>query len=202
MRNDAKDITNKTFGYLTARKPANVKNKKTYWLCECSCGQFRNIDSWSLRKGKVKSCGCRKNELNSKSSRLPDGEAQLRLAFHYYKKSANDRGLVFDLTKDQFSDLIYNKCYYCGEEPNEYMYGRKELISSKPINGVDRVDSSFGYLANNVVSCCSICNRMKWDLGHQQFLNHIEKIRTNFGLGGYVVGRSGEKMAKAWKGKA
>lgn len=49
------DITNQTFGRLKALKPV-YRNNRTYWLCECECGNLKEIrqDAW----GKTNSCGC------------------------------------------------------------------------------------------------------------------------------------------------
>lgn len=37
----------------------------TYW-CKCECGFISRVDKRSLANGRSKSCGCLKNELNSK----------------------------------------------------------------------------------------------------------------------------------------
>jgi len=39
----ALDLTNKRFGKLIARQKAPSKNGKTYWLCECDCGNWKEI---------------------------------------------------------------------------------------------------------------------------------------------------------------
>ena len=43
-------------------------------------------------------------------------------------------------------------------------------------NGIDRVDSSKGYLPNNVVACCTTCNRMKLDHSRNEFITHLKSI--------------------------
>jgi hypothetical protein len=47
-------------------------------------------------------------------------------------------------------------------------------------NGIDRVDSSMGYVAGNVVPCCSTCNRMKLDHSYDDFIAHIKKIVAHY----------------------
>lgn len=59
------DITNQTFGFLTAMYPCRV-NDRLGWHCKCICGKEIEVDSNNLRHGKVKSCGCKKNELIAK----------------------------------------------------------------------------------------------------------------------------------------
>lgn len=43
-------------------------------------------------------------------------------------------------------------------------------------NGIDRKDSSIGYLLENCVSCCSKCNQIKMDMSETDFLSHVTKI--------------------------
>jgi len=42
--------------------------------------------------------------------------------------------------------------------------------------GLDRVDSSAGYVFANVVSCCVVCNRMKLDHSQEAFIEHCRRI--------------------------
>jgi len=53
-------------------------------------------------------------------------------------------------------------CSYCG--------GSIETI------GIDRINSTLGYVLDNVTACCSICNTMKFTLNVDDFLNHVYKI--------------------------
>lgn len=56
----------------------------------------------------------------------------------------------FELTKEQFYNLISQPCYYCGDKEKEF-------------NGIDRIDSQKGYIIDNCVTCCEYCNKMKLD---------------------------------------
>ena len=61
-----KDISGKKFNRLTIIKYAYSKKHKSYWLCKCDCGNEKVADSWSLKNGFIKSCGCLRKE-NGKS---------------------------------------------------------------------------------------------------------------------------------------
>ena len=52
------DLTNMCFGKLKVISFAYCKNKKSYWNCECSCGNKKVARSDSLKDGNLKSCGC------------------------------------------------------------------------------------------------------------------------------------------------
>lgn len=55
---NAKDLTGKRFGYLTALGPIGRKRESISWLCRCDCGSETIIASYDLRSGHTKSCGC------------------------------------------------------------------------------------------------------------------------------------------------
>lgn len=69
-------------------------------------------------------------------------------AYQYRVKhgSPKTRGLTFELSFEQFAELVNSKCHYCGKEPR---------------NGVDRVDNTRGYVTDNVVPACLPCNVRK-----------------------------------------
>lgn len=56
------DLTGQKFGRLTVikrvEKPQGLKKKETYWLCLCDCGKETTVIAYSLKSGRIKSCGC------------------------------------------------------------------------------------------------------------------------------------------------
>lgn len=60
----ALDLTGKRFGRLTAISKAPSKNGKTYWLCQCDCGNQKIIQTSHLTDGRTCSCGCLQKEKN------------------------------------------------------------------------------------------------------------------------------------------
>lgn len=82
------------------------------------------------------------------------------------------------LSLDDFSEIIHQNCYYCGQPP---VYKKEFTRVNFPddklyANGIDRIDSNKGYTKDNCVPCCTICNRMKQDLSVQEFYDHIKQI--------------------------
>lgn len=59
MSHNLIDLTGKIFGKLKViqRKHANSRGN-CMWECICECGNFKDIESISLRRGQTKSCGC------------------------------------------------------------------------------------------------------------------------------------------------
>ncbi len=90
--------------------------------------------------------------------------------YSVYKVSSNSKQLSFELTKGDFVEMVEKGCHYCG------------VIQEKGFNGIDRLDSSEGYIISNCVSCCEMCNYMKGCLGPTIFINRVEHIMSNLGL--------------------
>lgn len=95
-----------------------------------------------------------------------------------YKGMAKNRNISFALTKEEFSNICSQNCYYCGQVPIETVSSKSRNRTNTPYkhNGVDRVDSSKGYILSNVVSCCGMCNLMKNHFNLSDFLNKIKEI--------------------------
>jgi hypothetical protein len=85
-----------------------------------------------------------------------------RVKWTAYRGDAKRRGLPFDLTKEEFMSFWQLPCSYCG--------------SAIDTIGLDRVDSSAGYSIDNVVPCCTVCNRMKNVYSPIFFIDHCIKI--------------------------
>ena len=83
-----------------------------------------------------------------------------------YRRSAELKQLVFAITFDEYSKLVKNPCHYCG------------VLQNRGFNGVDRENSAKGYILENCVSCCKMCNYMKNTLTCEVFVNRVEHILT------------------------
>ena len=156
---------------------------RTWWLCRCECGTEKSLDISNLKRGKPKSCGCKKSFDISKANMLPHGEAHINLAFIQYKQRAKRGDLLWELTKERFKEFITSDCVYCGSEPIVGIYTRTFHNGAIPMNGIDRLDSEKGYTEINCVSCCRICNFMKKELSYNKFIEHVAKIHNYIALG-------------------
>lgn len=65
---------------------------------------------------------------------------------------AKRRKLEWGLTKEEYELAIKSNCYYC-----DYNLGK----ATEAGTGLDRIDNSKGYINGNILSCCSICNRIR-----------------------------------------
>jgi rfaE bifunctional protein nucleotidyltransferase chain/domain len=157
--------------------------KYPLFQCLCVCGNFKNVFSVNLLRGRVKSCGCladEKRKLGQKEIIARNYRRRVpiqKYLFSFYKSNANRRKIGFDLNFDTFLEMINQKCFYCAREPfNTYCKNNRTCL----YNGIDRVDNKLGYLINNVVTCCKYCNKLKGTHDVDIFLDTARRIKTQY----------------------
>ena len=151
-----KDISTKKYGRLTPIETTSDRVKKSIvWKCLCDCGNICYTPSSYLEKGKKLSCGCLLAEIREKP-------AALNSLYKSYRYHANKRDYNFELSLEQFQNIISKNCDYCNASPTQ-------KVTNKPktkvllYNGIDRKDNKVGYIENNCVPCCGECNYIKSD---------------------------------------
>jgi hypothetical protein len=82
-----------------------------------------------------------------------------------------------DLTVEEVKRLVKGHCHYCGTAPSPRVVSKSRRYED--LNGIDRVDSSLGYTIANCVSCCSMCNKMKMDIGQAEFIIQVLRIAAH-----------------------
>jgi len=83
--------------------------------------------------------------------------------YRTYLHGAAVRGYEFALSFQAFEHLILGPCSYCG-------------AMADPTNGIDRVDNSKGYVPDNVVTACEVCNQAKHKLSRAAFLAWVSRV--------------------------
>lgn len=151
------------------RFPEN-KDGKAQWICRCDCGNVHVAQGKLLRGGKIKSCGCWLKD--NPPRKLPGKLGAQRWLMRDYKKSARERDLEFDLEFEDFINLVEASCYYCGLSPNRPHYRHPDYLS----NGIDRMYNDKGYVLDNCVPCCWVCNQAKGTMDYDEFTSWLEKI--------------------------
>ena len=157
------------FGKLvTVEQVESSSNGSERWRCRCDCGRETKSTALSLCCGLSTKC-------RSCASTKPG--SVLRRMYGKYKGGAIKRGLTFTLDLTEFRVTVTMNCHYCGAAPTTDIWNSEEgFAGPQPVNGVDRVDSSEGYIAGNVVACCRACNDMKGTMGQRAFIKHCQQI--------------------------
>ena len=106
---------------------------------------------------------------------LPPLESAKRVVFRTYRRNAKTRGLEFTLTLERFHELMTARCQYCDIEP--YLRtNKREAYGDYVHGGIDRVDNDEGYLSENCVPCCPLCNHAKKNMTLEAFQSWIGRL--------------------------
>ncbi len=171
------DLVGQRFTRLTVLSFAGIqktRHRESLWACKCDCGNEITTSGWNLRSGGTKSCGCYHKDHTRELFSFPDETIRVNRIMLDYRKSARRRNLPFELTRDQMSELMDKPCFYCGAEPSNSLVQHGKQI--RPYQGIDRLDNSKGYVMDNIVPCCIICNKMKKAMNETEFMSHVRAI--------------------------
>ena len=154
----------------------NGKNAR-WWHCICDCGSTCLKLGNKLKSGRSTNCGCvsesKRKPKRPPRAKVPLGESAKRSVLNDYKQGARARGIEWDLDDAGFFFITKQCCMYCAALPSRT---RTNGGGSFIYNGIDRLDSSQGYVLGNVVTCCTTCNYAKGATHVDDFLNWIERV--------------------------
>lgn len=88
----------------------------------------------------------------------------IKPSYSSYKDKAQLRNYCFELSQENFNDIINDNCYICGKNK---------------CYGIDRYNNNIGYIESNVKSCCGQCNIMKKTMEYGKFLDKLQLIHRN-----------------------
>lgn len=170
MKNERSiDMQGQRFGKLLVIDKLKIEGKRGLsWACKCDCGKETIAFGGHLRAGKRVSCGCQAEEKIEASG--------VNLLFSIYKRKSKLKSRIFNLSYDDFRILIKGDCYYCGVVPSQKIERQKTDKVQIIYNGIDRKDSSIGYVKDNCVSCCKRCNVSKSDMSYEKWIGHLKQI--------------------------
>lgn len=160
------------------KQPCGQVGKHRCGLFKCDCGRSVETRLNTVRIGHTRSCGCLHTEAVAKigkDNKLPVGQASKNALYGRYKRDAEKRKLCFNLTIKQFEYLTKLNCHYCGQLPAA-KYQNKYCNGPYIYNGIDRLDNRVGYVVDNSIPCCWICNKMKGTLTGPEFYTQVHKI--------------------------
>jgi len=147
------DLIGEKFGELTVTSLAGSHNGYSYWTCQCDCGNTIEVRGTSLTQGKSSQCIKCARSNNGKRNRKDDQLVALVRVYTNYKRQAKQRGLSFEITKEEFSILINSNCFYCNTPPSNSLLVYRRTKDGAPFlyNGIDRVNNDVGYTVDNCV---------------------------------------------------
>jgi hypothetical protein len=174
-QNAATDLLGRRFGKLTiiAKEPGRSYGY-LMWRARCDCGNEMVMGSYRYVNKRYGIKQCKPCQPIGRP-RIPHNGSHFNHLFKVYSQAARVREIEWNLTKEAFRELCEGDCHYCGAPP-QIRRTHKNLSGSFNANGVDRMDSDQGYVANNVVSCCILCNRAKNDSSYAEFTDWLDRV--------------------------
>lgn len=165
------------------------RNQFALARCRCDCGNDMVTRGSNLRRGETRSCGCLQKETAAsyrKAARKASvPEEAIKRKYNEYVRSAKKRSIEFSLSIEEFVSICSSECIYCGEMPREILRNTTvsgswtKLKTGVFMHGIDRIDSSLGYIEDNVVPCCWLCNQSKNDMSLEDFKSLIARQYKN-----------------------
>jgi hypothetical protein len=161
----ARDYSGMRFNKLTllTRIGDGGPGKGALWLAECQCGRTRELVGKDVARGKIRSCGKCRGELDKPAERPRPRTAAERRSYYLAARKAVREGSKWALTYSEFKEIADRGCLICREAP---------LV---PLMW----DPVGGYSPGNVTLLCRICNRHRGNSNLRDFLEYIEFAHAN-----------------------
>ncbi len=153
MQTDAKNASDKRY----RESPEGRKANDRYFKSEkgrAAAKRYRESPEGRASHRRYEESEKGRKTVNARNKRYRESPEGRESGYRYKAKT---RGLEFALSSDEFLLLTQSDCHYCGG----------------PGYGVDRVDSDRGYLLDNCVPCCSLCNRLKGAEDYDEFVAQV-----------------------------
>lgn len=167
-----KDLSGQTKNGNTFIEVVGKNNHNCYmYKIKCVCGKIFVAEGNDVASGRLKSCGCKSNSLTGLNADHKKAAQTLLMA--QMRNKAKSRNYSFDLTFEQFIEIIHKPCSYCGLESSNNIKSYKHTL---PYNGIDRVDNEKGYVLGNVVPACKTCNQAKHRNTFKFFREWLERV--------------------------
>lgn len=132
------DLTGCKFGkwiVLNKYNKINSKDKRTLWTCKCQCGNIKNIDGYTLRRGTSSSCGCSK-----------DGHSKTRL----YSIWIGIKDRTSCTHRPRSKDYVCRGIDMCDEWKDWNIFKSWALDNGYSEDlSIDRIDNNKGYYPDN-----------------------------------------------------
>lgn len=166
-------------GFEVLNKTDKKENGYIVWQAKCVyCGQVKEFPSYYFKR---EHCSCKcddwQKHFADKIGRqpLPNKQSHVNILYNHYIRGAKDRGIDFALSKEQFRELIESDCYYCGQHP-QIRPTASGCAGEYEWNGIDRVDNEKGYIYDNCVPACKMCNFAKRDSSVEEFYEWAQRL--------------------------
>lgn len=160
------DLSKQRFGQLEVIELAQIRNRRSFWLCKCDCGNTKIVRSDALISYKTVSCGCLKKKQDIANLRI---ENQHSLTYHpAYNIWSNMMNRCYSECNTFYNDYGGRGIAVCDEwhDVRKFCKWADETGYKKPLT-IERIDVNGNYEPGN----CT------WITQAEQGLNKRNTIR-------------------------
>lgn len=158
--NNIMDLTGQRFGRLTVleyagRKPSGKNQFKTMWLCQCDCGNQKEIAGRDLKRGHTQSCGCLHREAVGNISRRHGLSQQNQRLYKVWKEMRYRCGNPNNPSYSRYGGRGIKVCDEWQDFAQFYEWsmanGYREDVAESGRNrlSIDRIDNDGDYSPEN-----------------------------------------------------
>lgn len=170
--NRVHDLTGQKSGRLTVLEvDLSKQTRKTYWICQCDCGNIVSVRSDRIISGRSKSCGCYKNELSAERVAKNHTHKQSHTKLHNTWLGMKSR--CYNKNNDRYEQWGGRGITVCDEWKNDFVSFYKWSLEngySEELT-IDRIDNDGNYEPNNC----------RWTNQKQQSRNRRTNINITIG---------------------
>lgn len=168
------DITGKIFGnWKTIKRDKELSKLKdrSYWICECKCGNIQILPLCSLKSGNNKQCI---NCYNSNRKKTGCGQ----ISGTYWanvRAGAKTRKLSFDISIEYAWGLFLKQDEKCALSGKDLYFKKRKTGSTASL---DRIDSTKGYVCGNIQWVHKNINKSKMNLKDKDFVQLCHNVSS------------------------
>lgn len=179
-----RDLTGQRFGYITVISFSKVVKKSdkaynVYWNCKDDFGFTKEIASKHLVSGQIISCGgLKKSRIRSKNPRWTGIEDISGAFFYQIRRGAEVRNLTFEISLEDVWKLYLDQDKKCALSKTPISFNCRDRKRDGTAS-LDRIDSSKGYVVDNIQWVHKNVNKMKQNLDESIFIEYCKLIAEN-----------------------
>lgn len=173
--NNKNNLTNKRFGNLLVLRASETNRYRGQlkWICKCDCGNEIEVFSYKLTRQRKTNCGCIKNNIGNNCKSFKGHGDIYKSYWNSIVNGAYLRGFEFDITIEFAWDLYNKQQGLCAISGVPIKCGN---VKQNKTASLDRIDSSKGYVPDNIHWVHKDINAMKMNKNIDDFIEWCIKI--------------------------